>query len=266
MFGRIFWPALSAGCVAGLVLAVLQVLLTTPIILHAEQYETAAVELNSSAMPAGLAQGGTPLPQAAVWDDRDGDPVWSVWKIHGGSEGAHASWAPANGLERLVYTAVTAVLVGVGYGLLLVSAYALADRPMTPRAGLAWGMAGFVTFSLAPALGLPPELPGSAAADLMSRQIWWAGTVIATGLGIAALVFGASRLWIAAGIVLIALPHIVGAPHAGGYTSTAPAELAGHFAAVSLAVSAVFWVVLGTVSATLWRQGESRSAKAASVS
>ena len=33
------------------------------------------------------------------------------------------------------------------------------------------------------------------------------------------------------GVVLIALPHIVGAPHPHEFVSTAPAELAGHFAA-----------------------------------
>ena len=51
-----------------------------------------------------------------------------------------------------------------------------------------------------------------------------------------------------AGVVLIALPHIVGAPHPHEYASGAPAELAGHFAAASLVVTAVFWAVLGAAS------------------
>src|SRR3974390_3265881 len=39
--------------------------------------------------------------------------------------------------------------------------------------GLMWGLAGFAVFTLAPGLGLPPELPGVPAAPLLSRQLWW---------------------------------------------------------------------------------------------
>ena len=46
-------------------------------------------------------------------------------------------------------------------------------------------------------------------------------------------------------ILKFVAPHIVGAPQPEAYASTAPAELAGHFAAASLAVSAIFWSVLG---------------------
>lgn len=35
-------------------------------------------------------------------------------------------------------------------------------------------MAGFAAFTVAPALGLPPELPGMMAADLGPRQARWA--------------------------------------------------------------------------------------------
>ncbi|MEI2612914.1 MAG: CbtA family protein [Candidatus Promineifilaceae bacterium] len=41
-----------------------------------------------------------------------------------------------------------------------------------------------LAFQLAPAFGLPPELPGMAAADLGARQVWWCGTALATGVGI----------------------------------------------------------------------------------
>jgi predicted cobalt transporter CbtA len=41
---------------------------------------------------------------------------------------------------------------------------------------------------------------------------------------------------------------MIGAPHPESYSSTAPAELAGHFAAASLAVTAIFWAVLGYAS------------------
>ena len=54
--------------------------------------------------------------------------------------------------------------------------------------------------------------------------------------------------------MLIALPHIVGAPHPHEYVSTAPAELAGHFAATSLAVTAIFWAVLGYASGAFYER------------
>ena len=43
-----------------------------------------------------------------------------------------------------------------------------------------WGLAGFAVFTIAPGLGLPPELPGVPAAPLLSRQIWWVTAVLAT--------------------------------------------------------------------------------------
>lgn len=46
-------------------------------------------------------------------------------------------------------------------------------RAPTRTQGLLWGLAGCATFVLAPTLGLPPELPGTAAADLTLRQTWW---------------------------------------------------------------------------------------------
>ena len=56
------------------------------------------------------------------------------------------------------------------------------------------------------------------------------------------------------GVVLIALPHIFGAPHPHEYVSTAPAELAGHFVATSLAVTAIFWGVLGFASGAVYER------------
>ena len=50
------------------------------------------------------------------------------------------------------------------------------------RNGLLWGLAGFLAVNLAPAAGLSPELPGMPAGDLLARQVWWVGTIIATGI------------------------------------------------------------------------------------
>jgi predicted cobalt transporter CbtA len=61
----------------------------------------------------------------------------------------------------------------------------------------------------------------------------------------------AAGAWRSAGIVLIVLPHLVGAPRAGAYGSV-PGEMGAAFAAASLGASAVFWLVLGSVSG--WAQ------------
>ena len=70
---------------------------------------------------------------------------------------------------------------GIGFALLLVSAYAFSGASVDWRRGLYWGLAAFATFTLAPGLGLPPEVPGTSAAPLLDRQIWWVATAVATG-------------------------------------------------------------------------------------
>jgi predicted cobalt transporter CbtA len=45
-----------------------------------------------------------------------------------------------------------------------------------------------------------------------------------------------------------------GAPRPETFASTAPAELAGHFVAASLVVTAVFWAVLGFASGAIYER------------
>ena len=121
-------------------------------------------------------------------------------------------WQPEDGVERTSLTVLADVLTGVGFGLLLVSAYTLRGRDVGWREGLCWGLAGFATFSLAPGLGLPPELPGTAAAPLLDRQLWWLATAAATGGGLALILLRRGPAAVVAGLALLALPHLVGAP------------------------------------------------------
>lgn len=156
-------------------------------------------------------------------------------------------WAPAAGFERAAATLLFNCLAGVGFGMLLSGAYALRGG-VTWRQGILWALAGFVSFSVAPALGLPPELPGAHAAGLAARQGWWIATAAATAGGLAGLAFGRLPVKLAA-IALLAAPHIVGAPRAAVGTSEVPVHMAHAFAAGSLATSAVFWLVLGLLVA-----------------
>lgn len=248
MLHRILFAALVAGFVGGLATAVLQHFTTTPLILAAERYEN----------------GEAPAPHAAA----DGSLFDGARLIlaHDGADhaaGDSETWAPADGLERTLYTAVTTVGTAFGFALVLLSVMILANARITARSGLLWGMAGFAAAGLAPALGLAPELPGAAAAELELRQLWWIATALATAGGLWLALRVATPLAIAGGIVILLLPHVVGAPHPGGFVSDVPAELAGHFAAASLVIMAVIWSLAGTLAGYVWQRGEARQTAAA---
>ena len=82
--------------------------------------------------------------------------------------------------------------VYTGYAFLLLAAVALAEERghvMTVRNGIIWGIAGFVAFHLAPGFSLAPEVPGVAAADVYSRQLWWFPTVAAAAVALWLIAF-----------------------------------------------------------------------------
>jgi cobalt transporter subunit CbtA len=232
MLKTLILSAAAAGLAAGLVTAALQQVTTTPLIIAAEAYESGSAEIHRhSAMPNEFL---VSTHDAVV-------------------AGQAEEWAP-NGVERTAMTSLATIVLGIGFALALLGAMVLSGRPIDGRTGLAFGAAGFAAMTLAPALGLPPELPGSAAADLAGRQAWWLFAAASTAAGLAALLLGRNAAIRIAGIVLVAVPHIVGAPQPAAFASTAPAELAGHFAAASLVVSAVFWTVLGAASGALYER------------
>jgi cobalt transporter subunit CbtA len=222
MLRNLILSAAAAGLAAGLLTAALQHVTTTPLILEAERYESMAADLPAGTTPA----------------THDGE--------------AHA--APAAGLERTVSTGLATTVLGVGFSLALLGVMVLSGQAVDGRVGLSFGAAGFAALALAPALGLPPELPGSAAAGLASRQAWWILAALSSAIGLAGLLLGRGHLIRGAGLALIVLPHLVGAPRPESYASAAPAELAGHFAAASLSVTAVFWAVLGFSSGAIYER------------
>ena len=91
------------------------------------------------------------------------------------------------------------------------------------------------------------EERGQLAADLQARQVWWWATVTATGLGIGLLFMMKSIAVKVLGIAVIALPHVIGAPHHAAAAGSVPATLANAFAASSIATAAVFCIVLGVM-------------------
>ncbi len=228
-------PALLAGLLAALILTVAQHFTADRLILEAETYETAAEAV-------------APQPAEPVVAHRHDD-------AQAASSDHHAApteeWEPENGWQRILSTASANSLLGVGYGLLLVGIFRLRP-PRNTMTGLAWGAAGYLTVFVAPSIGLHPELPGTAAAELMGRQEWWIGTVLATasGLGLCALTQSWSLRIV--GLVLLALPHLIGAPHPAVKEALAPEALQHQFILASALLNALFWLIIGPLSAWLY--------------
>jgi cobalt transporter subunit CbtA len=222
MFKNLFFAAVLAALCAGLVNAGIQHFRVTPLILAAEVYENALAAHDHAAAPAT----GTEVVAAHE---------------HGADE-----WAPQDGFERTAYTVLADLLVAAGFALVIGGVSLVANLPITFANGAFWGLAGFLVFSLAPAYGLAPELPGMPAANLLARQIWWVGTALATGAAILLLAKTRASWAIAIAILLAALPHVIGAPQLTGEAESAvPANLATEFAATALGTAAIFWLVLG---------------------
>lgn len=248
MITRILFVGLMAGVLAGLAVAALQHFTTTPLILKAESYETAAPAQDKHAAPA-LSGAFNPAYVILVHGNKDATEA--------GEAGTHEhEWGPQDGLERTLYTSLATVGTAVGFAFILIALMLMAGESITFNTAIAWGAAAFVATGLAPAFGLAPELPASAAADLELRQIWWVATVLATAGGLVCLLRFDGLITRFAGCALIALPHVVGAPHPHELTSTVPAELAGHFAAAALGVQAVMWGLIGAFVGVFWQRGE----------
>lgn len=210
---RLIVAALVAGVFCGGLVTVLQATKTEPLIRAAEVYEHAAPGTGKGADHASHAED---------------------------------EWEPAEGFERWSYTLLANALAATGYALLLLGAYAI-RRTVTWRNGILWGLGGFAAFALAPMLGLPPSLPGTELADITARQAWWIGTALASAAGLALLVFVPRPALKAVGIVLLVLPHVIGAPEPSGLSGV-PAEIAVQFASATLLTNLLLWLALGAMT------------------
>ena len=225
MVKNLFVSAIYAGVVAGLTAALLQFIFVIPVLMEGELFETGA-------------------------------------RLHFGNDGSPQSDRGVPGLGddwgRHSMTVAFNIITYTGYGLILAAmiSYAALKGSFTPsRQGITWGLCGFIAVQLAPAIGLPPELPGTLAAEIGPRQMWWLGTIVATAVGMGLIAFGRSYLPLG-GIAIMLVPHLVGAPHLDAFFGVAPPELAAEFATLSLGTSAVGWAVLGYVVAKSLRRLE----------
>ena len=249
MIQRMLTSALVAGGVAGLFAALLHFAFIQDKIRLAEQYEAGALvhftgaaavarsDDHSTAVPA-------PAPTAVAAEPGDPEPA-------------------APDIKRNALTVLAAVLVYVAYALILVAGFAVAaicGRRITAREGALWGIAGFAAFQMAPAMGLAPELPGTLAADLASRQLWWWGTVAATAGGLALIGYGRGLAMAALALVLLAAPHLIGAPELQSFFGVAPPELAAGFVASVLGVGLAGWTMMGALAGRLWSRSDPAAA------
>ncbi|HEX5935030.1 MAG TPA: CbtA family protein [Pseudorhizobium sp.] len=247
LFRNIVLTAVIAGLLSGLLMTVMQHFSTVPLILQAETYEGAAPEAQHSHSH------GDDAAEAA------------------GSGGHHhdeEAWMPADGAERFVYTAAANVLSAIGFGLVLVAIAEALGGFSGWRGGLMFGIAGFLAVSLAPGLGLPPELPGMPAAELGPRQIWWISTAVCTAASIGLLAYTRTAVMAALAIVLLVAPHLVGAPLPPSHETAVPMELHAGFVNAVYATNLVFWAVLGALAGLLrvkLRTGEDAAGRPAGV-
>lgn len=223
MLIRVLLAAIFAGALAGVFATAAQSVRVIPLILEAETYENG---------------GG-----AHSHEITEGEAAAAA----GESVAEAEAWGPATGFERTVYTGLANIFVGVAFALLLTAAILITNQAISVQAGLVWGLCGFVVFVLAPNFGLPPELPGMVAADLVERQVWWLATVILTAAGLALFAFKRGWVFMLAGLVLILAPHLYGAPRPETHASAVPANLAAEFVVATIVASGLFWLFLGGV-------------------
>ncbi|MDH3335781.1 MAG: CbtA family protein [Rhodospirillaceae bacterium] len=236
MTKRLFPAVLIAGIAGGIIVSILQAILLAPLMDFAEFLEMGARPEDYVA-PKGIF--------------------------------ALALSNPEMTLNTFAFDA----LGGVSFALIIGAAMVFQNRAISLKTGFIWGLFGWFAFSLAPALGQPPALPGSAYIDLEARQLWWWLCVASTSVGIVLLVFigdWAGECGIKAGIrngwwpkvvgaVLVLLPHILGAPESAQQDSNIPAHLSRDFALYSLISTFVFWQTIGgALGFMLGREGKNK--------
>ena len=236
---RMLLAAIVVGLIAGVAYSAIQHLQVIPLIQLAERYENHQV--------------GT----------ADQSPASHTVNAQGGDhEHSESVWAPADGIERSTYTALTNTLTAVGLAVVLVALMVGTQArtrlsAMTWRDGLLWGAAGYAVFFIAPSIGVLPGIPGQAAAPLEDRQFWWVLTVACSAMALLGVTFLKSPWrWVA--LVLLVVPHLVGAPHLDPGDPLFPTQeaagaaeltkvLNSYIGATALA-NAVLWLVLGLTS------------------
>lgn len=241
-FKRIIATAAASGLIAGLLLTAVQQVQIRPLIAQAEIYEQAA-----------SIEAAEHLQDMHEHNDEHAHE-------HEAHEHSASEWQPVEGMERTAFTALANVSIAIGFALFLTAFFSLCvdNKKKTNaspanykaddwRAGLLWGLAGYVVFFVTPSLGLPPELPGAQSAPLHDRQLWWLLTVLMSVTGLYLLVFVEQLGYKVLGLILLATPYIIGAPEPLSHAATALDTVANSFIQATAIANAFLWLSLGVL-------------------
>ncbi|MBF6569418.1 MAG: CbtA family protein [Candidatus Binataceae bacterium] len=163
---------------------------------------------------------------------------------------SHAGEAPDSKFLRAAFTTAGDVLVAIGFGLLLTAMYAISGR-YGLIAGMIWGLAGFATFQLGPALVVSPSIPALELAPLPLRQNAWLIAALLTGIGLAIFAFG-PKVAKFGGLLLLFVPivlfrYLFPLPNEA-VPAQAVAALEHNFILLVIGDNLIFWLVLGAIS------------------
>ena len=234
MIVKYLLAALVAGLIAGGLVTVAQQAKVVPLILEAEKYENAPVAAHEH-------MSGLNFTLATKAEAHEHEAVAESSEEEGGM---------MFGVSRITGTLMGNLVTGCGFALILLAVSLFTGQAVTVANGALWGAVAWLSFQLLPSIGLPPELPGFPAAEVTDRQLWWLGAVIASVAGLYLIILRPEIWSKVAGLVVLLVPHLIGAPQPADITSNVPAVLAAEFAVASLATGLFFWVVIGLLLGT----------------
>ncbi len=214
MIQKLLMAGIVSGLIAGALLTLVQHFHVIPLILEAETYEVQANQ----------------------------HPHDNQAHSHSAQQ---AEWSPHDGNERTLFTLMTNILLGIGFSLLLLALMSATNHSGW-QLGLFWGLAGFIVFYLAPSVDLPPELPGSVAASLEHRQLWWLATVVSTAIGLGLLFLNSALTFRLLGVLFIIAPHFFTNSITLEHVSEVPKELINSFIVSTSFANILFWSIIGT--------------------
>jgi len=251
LFRSIIFSALAVSIVAGLVLTFIQFFFVNPIIFEAESFEQ-----NTSTLVLDIVQSSSEHEHGSNQATDHHNPANVQEKESDYHTHDTEAWGPKDGVERSLFSALTNIITAFGFSALMLAfmtqLQSMGKTKLNAVKGLLWGVAGFIAFFAAPGLGLSPEIPGTQAADLLLRQIWWTLTVVATCLALSILVFTPFKYKLI-GVLILVLPFIIGAPHIDGPEFIHPdpqavqslIALHHQFIINSAVANLLFWLVMG---------------------
>lgn len=240
MIRQIFLTALISGLIAGIFLTGIQSLRVTPLILASEVFEDGEIITYTSKN-----HNNSNIQNTNNHHDE-------IAHAHDNSH-EHETGAAKDDNERLFYSLITNIFLACGFAFILSAIY-LYIKELNIKNGLISGFVVYLSVFALPSLGLSPELPGTLAAQLQDRQIWWISTVVLSSFAFIILFFNKNKIYQALAIVLLFLPHIIGAPMPSVHGGTAPQAMFEEYILATYITNAVFWLFLGAISISFFKR------------